>query len=96
VPSVRAVVYDLLRELGMSTLFGNPGSTELLPDCELAVRFALPGRNRVGLLVKEAAGRHGCGAAASELRGFLARWRPLEVGWHVIRRLVCLASPAEL
>jgi benzoylformate decarboxylase len=29
VPSVRAVVYDLLRELGMSTLFGNPGSTEL-------------------------------------------------------------------
>jgi benzoylformate decarboxylase len=29
VPSVRAVVYDLLRELGMSTVFGNPGSTEL-------------------------------------------------------------------
>jgi benzoylformate decarboxylase len=28
-PSVRAVVLDLLRELGCSTVFGNPGSTEL-------------------------------------------------------------------
>ena len=26
---VRDAVFDLLRELGMSTIFGNPGSTEL-------------------------------------------------------------------
>ena len=28
-PTVRAVTIDLLRELGMTTVFGNPGSTEL-------------------------------------------------------------------
>lgn len=28
-PTVRAVVIDLLRSLGMTTIFGNPGSTEL-------------------------------------------------------------------
>lgn len=27
-PTVRTVTYDLLRELGMTTIFGNPGSTE--------------------------------------------------------------------
>jgi hypothetical protein len=26
---VREAVFDLLRELGISTIFGNPGSTEL-------------------------------------------------------------------
>jgi benzoylformate decarboxylase len=28
-PAVREAVVDLLRELGMTTIFGNPGSTEL-------------------------------------------------------------------
>src|SRR5213592_4273626 len=28
-PSVREATYDLLREYGMTTMFGNPGSTEL-------------------------------------------------------------------
>src|SRR5436305_13865864 len=28
-PSVREATYDLLREHGMTTMFGNPGSTEL-------------------------------------------------------------------
>jgi len=43
VPSVRAVVYDLLRELGMSTVFGNPGSTELpfLRDFPADFRYVL-------------------------------------------------------
>jgi benzoylformate decarboxylase len=43
VPSVRAVVHDLLRELGMSTVFGNPGSTELpfLRDFPADFRYVL-------------------------------------------------------
>ena len=27
-PTVRTVTYDLLRSLGLRTIFGNPGSTE--------------------------------------------------------------------
>jgi benzoylformate decarboxylase len=43
VPSVRAVVRDLLRDLGMSTVFGNPGSTELgfLRDFPADFRYVL-------------------------------------------------------
>lgn len=41
--SVRAVVHDLLRDLGMSTVFGNPGSTELpfLRDFPADFRYVL-------------------------------------------------------
>lgn len=28
-PTIWDVTYDLLRELGLTTVFGNPGSTEL-------------------------------------------------------------------
>jgi benzoylformate decarboxylase len=43
VPSTRTVVYDLLRELGMTTIFGNPGSTELafLADFPEDFRYVL-------------------------------------------------------
>lgn len=42
-PSTRTVVYDLLRELGMKTIFGNPGSTELafLADFPKDFRYVL-------------------------------------------------------
>jgi len=43
VPTVRAVVHDLLRELGCRTVFGNPGSTELpfLRDFPADFRYIL-------------------------------------------------------
>src|SRR3954447_15038599 len=41
--TVRAITFDLLRELGMTTIFGNPGSTELpfLKDFPDDFRYAL-------------------------------------------------------
>jgi len=43
VPSVREVTYDLLRELDMTVMFGNPGSTELpfLRDMPAGFRYVL-------------------------------------------------------
>ena len=42
-PTVRDAFYDLLRERGMTTLFSNPGSTEipLLTDLPEDLRFVL-------------------------------------------------------
>jgi benzoylformate decarboxylase len=42
-PTVREVTYDLLRELGMTEIFGNPGSTELpfLRDMPADFRYVL-------------------------------------------------------
>ncbi|MCA1738475.1 MAG: benzoylformate decarboxylase, partial [Actinobacteria bacterium] len=41
--TVREVTFDLLRELGMTTVFGNPGSTELpfLKDFPEDFRYVL-------------------------------------------------------
>jgi benzoylformate decarboxylase len=41
--TVREVAYDLLRDLGMTTIFGNPGSTELpfLQDFPEDFRYVL-------------------------------------------------------
>src|SRR3712207_9037202 len=41
--TVREVTFDLLRELGMTTIFGNPGSTELpfLADFPEDFRYVL-------------------------------------------------------
>jgi benzoylformate decarboxylase len=43
VPTVREVTYDLLRELDMTVIFGNPGSTELpfLRDMPAGIRYVL-------------------------------------------------------
>ena len=42
-PTVREVTYDLLRELEMTVIFGNPGSTELpfLRDMPADFRYVL-------------------------------------------------------
>jgi benzoylformate decarboxylase len=42
-PTVRDVVFDLLREFGMTTIFGNPGSTELpmFRDLPADIRYVL-------------------------------------------------------
>src|ERR1044071_8912536 len=42
-PSVRAATFDLFRAQGMTTMFGNPGSTELpmLADCPSDFRYVL-------------------------------------------------------
>ena len=49
-PTVWDVAYDLLRELGLTTVFGNPGSTEQtflknFPD-DFNLRFRAPGAKR--------------------------------------------------
>jgi benzoylformate decarboxylase len=52
VPTVREVTYEVLRKLGMTTIFGNPGSTELpfLRDMPSGFRYVL------GLHERSAAG----------------------------------------
>jgi benzoylformate decarboxylase len=59
--TVREVAYDLLRHLGMTSIFGNPGSTELpfLRDMPADFRYflALHERSAAGMALGYAMGR---------------------------------------
>jgi benzoylformate decarboxylase len=61
VSTVREVTYQLLRELGMTTIFGNPGSTELPFLCDFPDDFryvlALHERSATGIALGYAMGR---------------------------------------
>ncbi len=61
--TVREVTYQLLRELGMTTIFGNPGSTELpflrdMPE-DFSYVLALHERSAAGIALGYAMGRRG-------------------------------------
>jgi benzoylformate decarboxylase len=62
VSTVRDVTYHLLRELGMTTIFGNPGSTELpfLRDIPTGFKYvlALHERSAAGIALGYAIGRN--------------------------------------
>ena len=51
-PTVREVTYSLLRELGMTKIFGNPGSSELpfLKDMPADFQYVLALHERVAML----------------------------------------------
>jgi thiamine pyrophosphate-dependent acetolactate synthase large subunit-like protein len=58
-PTVRSVTYDLLRSLGLTTVFGNPGSTE---QPFLQESPGVPGLDLPGLGIAAVARGFGCRA----------------------------------